>query len=328
MSDDTRLRGAVYGAAGALGEQILLALEGEGLPIEPLVAVASGRSGAETVTWRGGEVELIGAAAVDIDDLDFAILAVPSAAAAELRPVLVEAGVLVCDASAAGRGDLSIPLIWPAINLAALADHEGAFAVPCAPAATLGPLLAALLKVATIAQVEAVVIHSAGVAGAAGPVALSSQTMAMLSHRIVDAGPFGVPLAFDVLPGGPPEREDPAATLALELRRLLPALETVPLGASSVQVPTFTGTALSVAIRATEELDPAVVGRALSVAPDLDRNEDTPTLRAAVDRDEVLVGDVRVQGDTIRCFLAADGLTRTALAISGLLGQVAAKELW
>lgn len=322
---------AVYGAAGALGREVLIALEGEALPIREVVPVGSTLASGMDVRWRGRTVGVTHAGGVDVHELDAAVLAVPAAAAAALLPSLRAADVLAIDCSGA-PGDH--PLVWPRLGLEALESHPGAIAVPCGAASTIAPLLAALAPVAEIASVEATVLLPAVAAGKAGETALSSQTLALLSHRVPDPGPFSGVLAFNVMAGSSAadDRSDPAeAPVERELRALLPGLGAAAIRVSLVQVATFAGCGVQLTVRFRDEAGPrlADVAAAIGAADELVLTAGQLALRDSIELPEVLVGLLREDPDgAIRCFLAADVLSRVGDAVGRTLATVIAQDLW
>ena len=136
---ETGIKVGLYGATGAMGREVLQALEGHGVPIDSMVAVGGVESAGREAYWRSRPITVVGERHVDVGDLDVAILAVPPSAAEALRASLIDAGVFVVDLSG-GRGDRALPLVWPTLDLSALETHPGGVALPCGIACTLAPL--------------------------------------------------------------------------------------------------------------------------------------------------------------------------------------------
>ncbi|MEZ4265013.1 MAG: Asd/ArgC dimerization domain-containing protein [Myxococcota bacterium] len=332
MADDHYSIG-LWGATGALGREVRIALEGEGLSIERLVPVVGTRTVGESVSFLGRPVDAVAAAAVDLGSLDAAIFATPSDAAEQWRQPLIDAGVLVIDASPAADRNEGLPLVWPSLDLSALDSHPGGFGVPGGVASTAAPVLAALAKAGRIVAVDAHVLLGAGSAGREGQESLSRQTLGLLGHRVPEAGPFGAVLAFNLVAGSARagDRRDPVdQEAASALRRLVPSLAAVEPRVSVVQVPIFTGVGVSLTVRFADPTPerPALLA-ALDGAPELLRVEGRIAARDAVELDEVMVGDLRFDDDgAFRCFVTADPLHRTGQAIATLLTKVIAEDLW
>ena len=320
---------AVYGACGAVGREVLTALEGEGLDIRELIPVGATMATGMQASWRSRQLQMKSGSDVDVHALDAAVLSVPAGASAALRAPLRAADVFVVDLAAGS----DLPLLWPGLTDAALEDHPGGVAVPCAAASTLAPLLAALAPLGTLSAVDSTVLVSASAAGKLGEMALSSQTLALLSHRVPDPGPFSGVLAFNAMAGS--ARSDAAsdpeeAHIERELRALVPALAGAVVRTSVVQVPLFAGLGVSVTLR-FEGTAPSLedVGQAIDRRPDVARHPGQLAVRDATEVDFVMVGLLQQDPDgVVRCFLAADGLHRTGEAVGAILGRVIEDDLW
>lgn len=323
----------LWGATGALGREVRVALEGEGLPVERLVPVGGTRSVGESVSFLGRPVDVVGAAEVELGSLDVAILATPAAVADAWRQPLIDAGVLVIDASPSAERNEALPLVWPSLGLTALDSHPGGFGIPGAIASTAAPVLRALASLGAIASLELHALLGAGSAGRDGQDSLSRQTLGLLGHRVPEPGPFGAVLAFNLVAGSAraTDLRDPVEIeAATALSRLLPALAVAAPRVSVVQVPIFTGVGVGLTVRFADTTPSRVaVLAALDAPEELLRVEGRLAARDAVELDEVMVGGLRFDDDgALRCFLTADPLHRTGQAIAALLTKVISEDLW
>ena len=319
---------ALYGASGALGTQVILAMEGEGLAIDRLIAVGSAASVGSTVSWRNRALTVVSSQAALEQKPDIAIFALPESISASLRDELRAAGCLVIDLSACGRQDTKVPLVWPLGDQSALDTlcSEGV-SLPSATASTLLAFLKPALALGSVDGLEVTVLQGASTVGKAGPQALSAQTLALLRMGVVQPGPFPTPLAFNVIPAL--SGEDDGGRIHAELRRLLTGLDDLELGYQGVWIPTFSGLVITVALSYTEAPSLSDLQRALAEADDLDIAEGLPSLRDLMDRDQVGLAGLRVDSRGVaRVTLIADGLQRTASAVGVLLDAVISKELW
>lgn len=325
---------AVYGAPGALGREILLALEGEDLPVDRLLPVGAAGSAGTEVPWHGQPHKVLNPAEVDPGRPDVAILATPPDAADELREPLRSAGTFVADATPHGHIRGGLPVAWPGRREAELERHPGGIAVPCAPASALAALVEALRTRAPVAGIEATVLLGASASGRSGEEALSRQTIALLNQGVPEPEPFGGVLAFNALPGSAEAeaRHDPfEARTAAELAAVVgapPEADDVRL--TAIQIPIFVGTGLAATVRFDgEPPEQAELTRAIDDDADLLPFGDRPSIREAQGREEVLVGPLRREPDgALRTFLAVDGLQRSAEAVARLLARLEADELW
>jgi aspartate-semialdehyde dehydrogenase len=331
---DSGIRIGVYGATGALGREVLQALEGHGLPIDSLVAVGGVASAGKEAYWRGSPITVLGEQHVEIDDLDVAILAVPPSAAEALRGPLIDAGVFVVDLAASG-GQGALPLMWPSLNADALETHPGGVALPCGIAGALAPLMTTLGREGAIVDLDVTALMSAQAVGRQGAQALSSQTVALLNQRLPSAGPFGGVLAFNLLPGSPRAGVDgdPIATQARDqLARLVPTMADVRTSIRVVQVPVFAGLGLAVRVQFDGDGPGAeAVEASLESAGELRPipDEGRLALRDTMEQDAVFLAELAHQpGGIFRVFVATDPLHRSAWAIGAVLERVLAEDLW
>ncbi|PIE19147.1 MAG: hypothetical protein CSA66_02945 [Proteobacteria bacterium] len=321
---------AVYGATGALGEEIRAGLEGVDVGLERLLPVAGVRSAGTTVPWRGAQVAVVGPGEVDPSAVDVAVLAAPRDVAAQAIPGLRDRGALVVDLTGARRvSGEPLPVLWPKLADADLESHPGGFALPAGAASTAAPVVAALATLGRLSEVSAVELVGATDAGRGGAEALSAQTVAMLSYKPVEAGPFRDVLAFNTLEEPAEAAEARQARFTDELRSLLPAVD-ARYRLTTVRVPVFSNTTVTVEARfGAAAPDVEAVTAALAAGVGLDLRPAGAALRDASDNDDVLVCAVRADdGGVVRMVLHADPLHRLGEATAALLERVVSEDLW
>jgi aspartate-semialdehyde dehydrogenase len=334
MSERARaLRVAVVGATGALGGEVLAAIDAAGLRVASLVPIATDRS-------LGAEVELGGLTApvhTQADALagaDVVFVCTPPGAALDWIATAVRHRVLAVDLSGAlhaSEGLAGHP------ELARWLDAPEAPVVAPPPGIALAWLrvLAPLHEgLGGITRVVGTALVSASGSGRAGVDALHGETVSLLAGGGEDDEPLSLdhPIAFDVLPWAGAIGDDGACeaerALLASLRRGLGAEPA--LAATIARVPTFCGDAASLAIECGAPAEPARVRELLRKALDVELVDDPrgPTTRAAAGGERVLVGRVRrdpsrpggvllwLAADSAR--LAATDAVRTAIGRLGL----------
>jgi len=306
------MRVAVVGATGALGSELLGALDDAHLPISTLVPIATDRS-------LGSEVELRGEAlAVETDlerlhDADLVFLCAPAPASLEAARLALRARVAAIDCSGALAGNADVPLVAelgvpgaPALDAPILAVPPGA-SLACAR--VLGPIARAF----GLRRVVATFLESASGAGRAGIQALSEETIALLSQQELPDPPT---LAFDV--SSAIGEIDDAGGSAWERAFgtvLTRALGAVPLATTALRVPVFCGEGVSLAVDLAEPVELARIVELLAKADGLDLGSPAPSTRAAAGSEDVHVGRLRRDPSSeqgVLLFLTADGLRLTA----------------
>lgn len=280
---------AIYGITGALGHEVLQALEVDHEGIGGLVPVAGPRSAGRSVRWRGATLPVIGPGDVDPSAVDVAVFATRADVVAREAPRVLQAGGRIIDASGVYARTRGAPIVWPRLarKSAVELDVASAVALPSAIGSTLAPLLEAVTVARAaglppLASCDVVALVAASGAGRRGIDALSKQAVGMLNFKGdqagVERGPFPRALAFDIL------GEAAATELVLEervqgdLAALVPDAGVRP-NVSVLWAPAFSGLVLSVTLRFAAGVDRAgqsllqTVAAALASHPDVHLGE-------------------------------------------------------
>ncbi len=315
-------RVALLGATGAVGAELLRALEEGGLPVAELRAFASPESEGERVQFGGGEVPVEVASAGRLADSDLVLCAAPGVLPA-LLPALRASGAQVVDLSGSLELDLEVPVYLPGSCAAA----GPLMAVPRGAAAALASALAPLHQRAGLERVTAVVLEPASGVGRRGVQELSSQTLELLSDlsgELPASEVFPRSLAFDCLPvvGELLEGGESSAERGLRhvLRRSLGAPE-LTIEVTRVRVPVFAGSLSSVHVQTLDPLDPEQARCLWAERPGLRVLDPTalPTPRASLESDDALIGRVRAEGASgteLAFAVAVDDLRRGAALVA------------
>ena len=246
MSGGRRLRAAVLGATGVVGQRLVALLDGHPW-FETAVVAASprtaGQSYGDAVHWRDraplpAAVAAMRVAAANAPaGVDLAFSALDARAAREIEPLWAAAGVPVISNASAFRTDPGAPLLVPEINgeHLALIHHRGTRFIVTNPNCATAGLVLALAPLERAFGVESVAVTTL--------------------QAVSGAGYPGVP-ALDILgnvvPGIPGEEEK----LEREAARILGTLDggtIVPapftVSAQTFRVPVVHGHVLSLSIR-------------------------------------------------------------------------------
>lgn len=304
---------ALYGITGALGREVLHALEVEHEGIARFVPVAGTRSAGTQARWRGASLTVLGPGEADPGSIDFAILATPSDAASREAPRLLDAGARVLDASGALSNPplpralpAPAPLAWPGLSTFKTVDLEleTALTLPSAAVSTLAPLIDALLvaqelgSLPRLVGIDATALLSASQAGRGGVEALSRQAVGLLNYRpILDPRPFPAVLAFNTIAPSADETVLFEARAMSELKRLFAGLDQVRLELQPLWIPAFAGIALSVSLRFEAAVDPAAFLRVVTAHPELTLGAPTEAAPGEPEADDDLVEPDGVEPD-------------------------------
>ena len=327
------LRVAVVGATGALGSEVLVALDSAGLSVRELAPIATDRSLGVEVEFRGIGYPVVTERAA-LEGADVVFVCTPVASALDWIAEAVTRGVLAIHLSGALQGS-EAPARGPALA-ELLASPEGPLvAPPPGPALSWLRVLAPLHEALGVRRVVGTALLSASGSGRAGTDALYDEAVSLLSQGGPDDEELPAldhPIAFDVLPWhgrlGDDDASEAERTLGAALQRGLGGGVGVSL--TVLRVPTFCGDGASLAIELGAPAEPAQIRELLRKALDVELFDDPrgPTTRGAAGAERVLVGRVRrdpgcpagvllwLAADSAR--LAAVDAVRTAIGRLGL----------
>jgi aspartate-semialdehyde dehydrogenase len=285
------LRLGVTGATGALGTEVLSALDAARVPIAQLVAVAGERSLGAEIEFQGQLVS-VAPELPPLHGLDLLINCAPPAATPDIVRAALRAEVACIDCSGAFALRSEVPLAWAAGGDPVM--RAPLLAAPADAALVWLPLLRALAGLGAIAQVRGTILEGASASGRAGIDALTRESVALFNSQELDEEEQqGPPLAFDCRPtsGEPAEdgRRAREAALATVLAR---AFDPAPaISARWIQVPAFVGQVSALAIAWDRAVDAEEAALRLAKAPGVELWSDAgegPNLRAVAGRDVVV----------------------------------------
>lgn len=294
-----RTRVAVVGAQGAVGQEIMSALEDLPTPValqgfeHPQAQLDED---AEEILERLDDVAQLSA-------YDVVVLAVPAAQAAEIAPQLV-ADIVVIDLSDAHAAPEAG---WTLLDLQGPPPESARWVLPSAEAELAASCLRALGRARAIERAHLCFLESASGLGREGLEALRAQTIDLLSFREPKPGVFGGRAAFDLLSAG--ETGGLRAQIA-QLTGLTPQA----LQIQRARVPAFIGLSVSLQVVWGEGEGsgalPAQIDRVAQVLPSLDQ---------CAGRAEIALGQpapdaLHAQG--LNLWASCDNLARTAAQVA------------
>jgi aspartate-semialdehyde dehydrogenase len=125
-----KMKIAVVGATGMVGNVMLKVLEERNFPITELLVVASERSVGKTLVYKGEEHTVIGLQDAVDQKPDIALFSAGGSTSLEWAPVFAAAGTTVVDNSSAWRMDPAKKLVVPEINAGELTKEDKIIANP------------------------------------------------------------------------------------------------------------------------------------------------------------------------------------------------------
>jgi aspartate-semialdehyde dehydrogenase len=295
------------GATGLVGGVMRQLLAERGVPLASLRLFASPRSAGARLPWRGAEIEVEDATTADFSGLDIALFSAGAVASRDLAPRAAAAGAIVIDNSSAWRSDPEVPLVVSEVNPHALGSiPKGIVANPNCTTMAAMPVLKPLHDAYGLKRLVASTYQAASGAGLAGVRELADQlavardglqALAWDGDAVAFPPPakWAVPLACNVAPlnyrlaeEGYTEEE---VKLREETRKIL-EIPQLPVSATCVRVPVFTGHSLSINAEFERPVSVHDALERLARAPGVVVAE-VPNPLAATGRDPVFVGRVR-----------------------------------
>jgi aspartate-semialdehyde dehydrogenase len=298
-----RLKVAVVGATGAVGEVMLSILAERKFPVGELVALASERSAGGEVAFGNDEVMVRDLATFDPAGVDIALFSAGGDVSREYAPKFAAAGAVVIDNSSAFRRDDDVPLVVAEVNPEALKQRpRGIIANPNCSTMQMLVALAPLHRAAGIERINVSTYQSVSGTGRRALEELGRQTAGLLSFQAVEPEVYPVQIAFNVIPHGGDFLDNGYTSeemkLVWETRKIL-GDESIGVNATVVRVPVFYGHSEAVSIETRDKLTAAQARALLEAAPGVEVVDEavgggypTPVTHAS-GRDPVYVGRIR-----------------------------------
>ncbi|MGE5586954.1 MAG: aspartate-semialdehyde dehydrogenase [Clostridia bacterium] len=202
-----KLKVAVVGATGAVGQEFLRVLQERNFPCATLSLFASARSEGKTMRFLGENLPVRALSEAGLAGHDLAFFSAGASVSREYAPPAARAGVLVIDNSSAFRMDPEVPLVVPEVNPGDIAKHSGIIANPNCSTIIMVVVLKPIHDAATVKRVVVSTYQAVSGAGARAMSALFEEARAYLAGGTVTPGalPFAsaprhYQIAFNLIP--------------------------------------------------------------------------------------------------------------------------------
>lgn len=342
---------SIVGATGAVGTVMRSIVSERAAPWGDVRLVASARSAGRMLPVCGREVAVEALAPDVFDGVDLAMFDVPDEVSRQWAPVAASRGVVVIDKSGAFRMDDDVPLVVPEVNPEAASQRpRGIISVPNCTTLSMIVALGALHRAFGLRSLFAASYQAASGAGQAGIDGLYDQLAKVGGNRALGQrpgdvrdlvgsdGPFGAPLAMNVVPWAGSLRADGWNSEELKIRnetRKILGLPDLPVSATCVRVPVVVGHSLALHATFGQEVTRAEAQRILAAAPGVMLADDPeagvyPTPLDVAGTDPTLVGRVRQSMDdprTIELFVVGDNLRKGAALNAAQIAEMLAPQL-
>jgi aspartate-semialdehyde dehydrogenase len=265
-----KLRVAVAGATGAVGEEFLRLLEQREFPVASLRLCASARSVGRTMRFRGEDLPVEELTDASFRGTDLAFFSCGSERSRRFRDAARRERAVVIDNSSAFRMEPAVPLVVPEINADAAAGHHGVLAVPNCTTIVFLMAAAPLHREAKLRRAVVSSYQATSGAGRAAmeeydeqvrQVARGEAPQSRVLPRVI-AGNV-IPQVDSLLPDGWTKEE---RKLHDETRKIL-GDDTVSVAATCVRVPVRRAHAVSAALEFERPMTPERAREILRAAP-------------------------------------------------------------
>ena len=197
-----KMKVAIVGASGAVGQEFLRILAERNFPIDELVLFGSQRSAGTKYTFRGKEYEVkLLQHNDDFKGVDIAFASAGASTSKEFAADITKYGAVMIDNSSAFRMDEDVPLVVPECNAEdALNRPRGIIANPNCTTIMMVVVLQPLENISHIKRIHVSSYQSASGAGAAAMAELEQQYKDIVDGNPVTVRKFPHQLAYNVIP--------------------------------------------------------------------------------------------------------------------------------
>ncbi len=197
-----KMKVAIVGASGAVGQEFLRVLDERDFPIDELVLFGSKRSAGSKYIFRGKELEVkLLQHGDDFKDIDVAFTSAGAGISKEYAEDITKFGAVMIDNSSAFRMDTDVPLVVPEVNGDdALARPRGIIANPNCTTIQMVVALKVIEDLTHIKRVHVSTYQAASGAGAAAMDELHEQYRQILANEPVTVDKFAYQLAYNLIP--------------------------------------------------------------------------------------------------------------------------------
>lgn len=315
-----KMKLAVVGATGLVGQKMLQVLEERDFPVTELIPVASERSVGKEILFKGKKHNIVGMQTAVNMKPAIAIFSAGGQTSIDWAPAFAQNGTYVIDNSSAWRMHPDVPLVIPEINPASIGETDYIIANPNCSTIQMLIALAPLQKAFGIKRVVVSTYQSVTGTGVKAVQQLESEER-LTQEEITRAYPHPIhrnciPHCDTFLDNGYTKEE---MKLVNETRKILDD-DSIQLTATAVRVPVIGGHSESINVELCEEFELAEVKALFSEAPGLVLvdNPDTnlyPMAINAHEKNDVFIGRIRQDNslnNALNIWVVSDNLRKGA----------------
>lgn len=197
-----KMKVAIVGASGAVGQEFLRVLDERNFPIDELILFGSTRSAGRKYNFRGKDIEVkLLQHNDDFKGVDIAFTSAGAGTSKEYAETITKYGAVMIDNSSAYRMDNDVPLVVPEVNPNdATQRPRNIIANPNCTTIQMVVALKAIENLSHIKKVHVSTYQAASGAGAAAMAELHEQYRQIIAGEPVKVEKFFYQLAYNVIP--------------------------------------------------------------------------------------------------------------------------------
>ena len=202
LFSEKKLKVAIVGVSGAVGQEFLRVLAERDFPIDELLLFGSARSAGCTYTFRGNDYVVRELRhGDDFKGVAIAFVSAGASVSKEFAPDITKFGTIMIDNSSAFRMDEHVPLVVPEVNAEdAKMCPRGIIANPNCTTIQMVVALKVIEDLSHIKRVHVSTYQAASGAGASAMAELEQQYREVLDGKPVTVEKFAYQLAYNLIP--------------------------------------------------------------------------------------------------------------------------------
>lgn len=318
FENQRKMKVAIVGATGMVGEVMLKVLEERNFPFTELMLVASEKSIGKVITFKNKDYKVIGLQDAVSMKPDLALFSAGGSTSLEWAPKFAEVGTTVIDNSSAWRMDHSKKLVVPEINANQLTKDDKIIANPNCSTIQMVMVLAPLHKKYKIKRIVVSTYQSITGTGLKAVKQLENELAGIKGEMA-----YHYPIHKNAIPHCDVFEENGYTKEEMKLVRETQKIlndKTIAVTATAVRIPASGGHSEAVNIEFENDFDVNEVRQLLSktdgvvVQDNLDTNT-YPMPIYANGKDDVFVGRIRRDGsqpNSLNLWIVSDNLRKGA----------------
>ncbi len=295
-----KMKVAIVGASGAVGQEFLKVLDERDFPLDELVLFGSGRSAGKEYTFKGKKLTVKELKHNDdFKGIDIALTSAGGGTSKEFAETITKHGAVMIDNSSAFRMDNDVPLVVPEVNAEDVKNRpRNIIANPNCTTIQMVVCLQPIEELSHIKKVHVATYQAASGAGAQGMAELDEQTKQIVNGQAPTVDKFAHQLAFNLIPQVDVFTDNDYTKeemkMYFETKKIMHTDADV--SATCVRVPVLRNHSEAIWLETEDELDIAKIKEALKNAPGVTLYEDNTTYPmplGSASEDDIFVGRLR-----------------------------------